>query len=465
MSRIFLLSTNTMIEPYPVFPLGMAVVASALISAGHTVRQFDLLTEDRSVKRLIEALLAFSPDFVGISMRNIDTVDYFTSEESWALQPDREIIRKIKENSKVPVILGGSAFSIMPEEILNYVGGDYGIVGDGGMLFNHWIERVKQGEKVPLILREDNLLESGDISLRPFWNETILQHYTDQGGLIGLRTKCGCPHHCAYCTYPALEGTRFRHREAGEVIEDIRQLQKDYQIESLFFVDSVFNDLKGHYLEIAEGLISREIRIRWSAFFQPAGIETEQLRLLKRSGLFAVEAGTDAASDTTLRGLNKHFGFDDVVRFNEACLKEEIPCAHYVMFGGPGETSFTVQEGLLNMDRLQNCVVLAFSGVRIFPGTLLHRKAVEDGIVGEKDSLLKPVFYFSPDINPETMNRTLEESFKNHRQRIFPPASCQKITNVMRRFGYKGPLWDTLISFKNKRPPDVGMGRKGPDGV
>ena len=40
MGRIFLLSTNTMIEPYPVYPLGMAVVASALTSAGHTVRQF-----------------------------------------------------------------------------------------------------------------------------------------------------------------------------------------------------------------------------------------------------------------------------------------------------------------------------------------------------------------------------------------------------------------------------------------
>ncbi len=394
MGRIFLLSTNTMIEPYPVFPLGMAVVASALTSAGHTVRQFDLLMEDRSVKRLVEALLEFRPDFVGISMRNIDTVDSFTSEESWTLDSDREIIHRIKENTEVPVILGGSAFSIMPEEILSYVGGDYGIVGDGGILFNQWIERVKQGEKVPLILRGDNLLESGDISLRPFWTETILQHYTDQGGLIGLRTKCGCPHHCAYCTYPALEGTRFRHREAGAVIEDIRQLQKDNLIESIFFSDSVFNDLQGHYLEIAEGLIGREIRIRWSAFFQPVGIEAEQLRLLKRSGLFAVEAGTDAASDTTLRGLNKHFGFDDVVRFNEACLKEEIPCAHYVMFGGPGENDSSVREGLHNLDRLLDCVVLAFSGVRIFPNTRLHRKAVKDGIVAEEDSLLRPVFYF-----------------------------------------------------------------------
>ena len=198
--------------------------------------------------------------------------------------------------------------------------------------------------------------------LRPSCNTIPIR-----AGLIGLRTKCGCPYHCAYCTYPSLEGTRFRYREAGAVIEDIRQLQKDYQIESLFFADSVFNDLKGHYLEVAEGIISREIRIRWSAFFQPVGIEAEQLRLLKRSGLFAIEAGTDAASDNTLRGLNKHFGFEDVVRFNEACLKEKIPCAHYLMFGGPGRDRLQRPGGLHNLDRLKDCVVLVFSGVRIFP--------------------------------------------------------------------------------------------------
>ncbi len=465
MSRIFLLSSNTMIEPYPVYPLGMTIVASALASAGHQVRQFDFLVEDHSPKGLRRAIKDFNPDFVGISMRNIDTADSFTSEESWALASDKAVIKVIKETTGAPVVLGGSAFSIFPEEILNYVEADYGIVGDGGILFNDWIERFEQGQETPLILRECGPIGVGDTPIRPLWDKTILNYYAEKSGMIGLLTKRGCPHHCAYCTYPALEGASFRHREPGAVIEDIRELQKDYGIESIFFTDSVFNDTKGHYLEIAEELLSREIRILWSAFFQPRGIEAKHLRLLKRSGLFAVEAGTDGACETTLRGLNKTFCFNEVVRFNEACLREEIPCAHYLMFGGPGETETTIQEGLTNIELLKNCVVLAFSGVRIFPGTLLHRKAVEDGIVGEKDSLLKPVFYFSPDINPETMNRTLEESFKNHRQRIFPPASCQKIMSVMRRFGYKGPLWDTLVSFKSKRLPGVGMGRIGPDGV
>ncbi|MGA3085961.1 MAG: lipid biosynthesis B12-binding/radical SAM protein [Thermodesulfobacteriota bacterium] len=447
MSRVFLLSSNTMTEPYPVYPLGMAIVASALVSAGHHVRQFDLLNEDRSYACLHRTIQEFNPDFVGISMRNIDSVNSFTSEESWTLASDRAVIKKIKEATGAPVVLGGSAFSIMPEEILEYVEADYGIVGDGGILFNDWIEQVKQGLTPPRILRKVNSLETGDIPIRPLWNETILNHYDEIGGIIGLLTKRGCPHHCAYCTYPTLEGTRFRYREPGSVIEDIRQLQKDYRIETIFFTDAVFNDIQGQYLKLVEELLRQEIRIRWSAFFQPKGIEAKQFRLLKRSGLYAVEAGTDAACDTTLKGLNKSFGFDEVLRFNEACLEEEIPCGHYLMFGGPGENEDTVQEGLRNIELLKNCVVLAFSGVRIFPGTLLHHRAVSDGIVQESDSLLRPVFYFSPDIAFEALNETLEKAFKHQRQRLFPPLLSQEKIKVLRRFGYRGPLWDTLVSF------------------
>ena len=46
MSRIFLVSSNTTVDPYPVYPVGMAIIASALTRAGHEVRQFDFLAEE-----------------------------------------------------------------------------------------------------------------------------------------------------------------------------------------------------------------------------------------------------------------------------------------------------------------------------------------------------------------------------------------------------------------------------------
>jgi len=48
MSRIFLISSNTALDPYPVYPVGMAIIASALAAAGHEVLQFDMLAARHS---------------------------------------------------------------------------------------------------------------------------------------------------------------------------------------------------------------------------------------------------------------------------------------------------------------------------------------------------------------------------------------------------------------------------------
>lgn len=454
MSRIFLLSTNTMTDPYPVYPLGLSIVASALISAGHKVRQFDWLAEEQSIERLLEALRAFAPDFVGLSLRNIDNVDSFSGAASWALDADRDLVRRLQREVGVPIVLGGSAFSIMPEEILAHTGADYGIVGDGGRLFCRWIECFEKGYPLPRIFREEDPLSEGDIHLSPAWDHLLVGFYGERGKLIGLRTKRGCPHRCAYCTYPLLEGRRYRFRSPEAVVEDIVRLKTDYGVEGVFFTDSVFNDDEEHCLGIVEELLRREVRVHWSAFFQPGKSDTGQLELMKRSGLYAVESGTDASSDATLAGLDKSFSFAEVLDFNEACLAREIPCVHYIMFGGPGETAGTLAEGLANIDRLRNCVVLGFSGVRIFPGTPLARRAVEEGLIGERDSLLKPVFYFSPKVNQDEMNEAVKKAFRGKRQRVFPPSAGQEKLKVLNRFGFRGPLWDKLITFnpENRRP-------------
>jgi radical SAM superfamily enzyme YgiQ (UPF0313 family) len=414
------------------------------------VVQFDLLAEAGSHAGLRNAIRSFNPDIVGISLRNIDTVDSFTAEEAWALVSVKGLIEVIRQVTAAPVVLGGPAFSIMPREILAYVGADYGIVGDGGALLNGLIERIELRKKVPAILSSEGGPHDGDEPFRPLWDQKLVSYYTEKSGVIGLQTKRGCPHKCVYCTYPAVEGTRYRSREAGSVIEDILQLKVDYGIDTISFTDSVFNDTDDLYLGIAEELLRRDVCIGWSAYFQPGRITRDNIRLLKRAGLYTLEAGTDASSDTTLAGLNKSFCFEDVVNFNEACLKEEISCVHYVMFGGPGETHNTIKQGLDNMALLKNCVVIAFSGIRIFPGTPLHAISIADGIVREEDILLKPVFYYSPEVDAARMNEAIVNAFKNQRNRIFPPSSFDKKAAIMHRFGYKGPLWHKMVSFKEK---------------
>ena len=71
--KILLVSVNTLKTPYPVYPLGLDYVAGAL-DAGCAVKIVDL--NDLDFPSGLEAILRdFSPDFVGVSIRNIDNTD------------------------------------------------------------------------------------------------------------------------------------------------------------------------------------------------------------------------------------------------------------------------------------------------------------------------------------------------------------------------------------------------------
>lgn len=451
MSRVFILSANTTTEPYPVYPLGMAVIASALVARGHEVRQFDFLAAGCSEERLRGELDAFAPDYVCFSLRNIDNVDSFCSEKAWYLAKARRQFELIRKTTDAPVILGGAAFSIMPEEILNYVGADHGIVGEGEAAVCELVEALARGITMPRILVDDRPPLVGDEMAAPLLQQELVDFYLAQSGMVNLQTKRGCPFICTYCTYPSLEGKRFRPRDPRAVTDDLERAWHDHGVDCFFFTDSVFNDAAGHYLEVVEEMIRRDLPIRWSAFFRPQGLGREELALLKRSGLYALELGTDAACDTTLRGIKKGLTFAEVLDVNRACLAEEIPCAHFIMFGGPGETPATVEEGLHNIEELGPAVVFAFSGIRILAGTELHVQAIADGVIDAGTSLLKPVYYFSPEVDLEVMNAKISESFRNRRERIFPPSAGLEKMAVMQRFGFRGLLWDQLMSFPRNK--------------
>jgi radical SAM superfamily enzyme YgiQ (UPF0313 family) len=269
--------------------------------------------------------------------------------------------------------------------------------------------------------------------------------------VIGLQTKRGCPYACAYCTYAAVDGAAYRARDPGAVVEDIVRLKTDFQIDTIFFTDSVFNDAGELYLGVTEELLRKDVSITWSAFFRPEKDITKNLGFLKRSGLSAMEVGTDAASDETLAGINKPFCFEDVLHFSEACLREDIPCIHYIMFGGPEETEHTLKQGLKNLSLLEHSIILAFSGIRILPKTSLYERALSEGIILGNDSLLRPTFYFSPHINVDTMNKVIEDAFRYQRQRFFPPSTGQTKLKALHGFGFEGFQWHKLLSLNKKR--------------
>jgi radical SAM superfamily enzyme YgiQ (UPF0313 family) len=430
----------------------MATVAGALLGAGHQVRQFDWLAAERDAGTLEKAIAAFGPEVVAASIRNIDRVDSLAGfDHTWELKETREVIALVRRFTSVPIIIGGSAVSTMPEQVRRYVGADMAVAGEGEGCAVDAVEAVVQGRPVPALWPTGHERLCGDRQGSPCFDPSLVSFYRDKSGIIGLQSKRGCPYHCCYCTYPKLEGTAFRPRPVEAVLADLERLKRDFQVDTVFFVDSVFNDPSGQYLQLAEALASRDLGVRWAAYMSPRGLTKESVALCRRAGLYAVELGTDAAADVTLEAMGKSFRWADVRRTNELLVQAKIACAHFVIFGGPGETAATLRAGLDNVSGLEHCVVFGFSGIRIYPDTPLHRRAVEERVVDQADSLFEPVYYVSPAVDKTWMECQIAQSWAGRQDRVFPPETGQRIVASLRAAGWKGLLWERLIGF----PPDA----------
>lgn len=441
--KIFLLSSNVTTSPYPIYPLGLSMVSAALTSAGHDVRQADFLLHETSLEKIGEEIREYNPDIVGISVRNIDNVNFMNNK--YYIDNVTNIVSRIREVSDAKVVLGGAGFSLLPDQILKETSADYGVIGEGELLMVEFADNAEKG-----IYPESQLIGPSPCMAGPeigsaLYDERLLPFYLNNGSIASIQTKRGCSYKCIYCTYPLLEGSALRKRDPRAVVDDIRTLKDKFNSNYIFFVDSVFNDDEGAYLDVIDEMLRQEVSIPWTAFIKPGGLTDEIVQKMKKTGFAAAEVGADAASDRTLKKMGKNFLFSDVIECNDVLSRNGIATSHFFMFGCPGETPESVEEGIKNILSLKNCVAFIFMGIRILPDTPLARIAVKEGVISADLDLLQPVYYLSPTVDRDWLEKRLTSAFDGVRNCLFPPDSMDNSLQILHKLGYTGPMWDLLL--------------------
>ncbi len=444
--KVLLISANREQTPYPVFPIGLSCLATPLAAAGHRLEALDLCFEKDPERAVRENLGRFLPEAVVLSIRNIDNVTWPASRSY--LAGIRGVVDACR--GRAPVILGGSGFSIMPVEILAFLDGDYGVVGEGEEILPQVLEAIAQGKSPgPL----PGLLARGDSTVMPprpvnrlgtpDRSLFLLERYNREGGMANLQTKRGCPFSCVYCTYPLLEGTRVRLRPIPEIVREIRDLVDGSGIDYIYFVDDIFNYPPEFAAELCRAITGARVAIKWSAFINPGFIDRPLLEAMVAAGCDAIEFGSESGSPVMLENLGKSFGVEAVRTASGHCRDIGVDFAHYILFGGPGENENTIGETFALMDEVAPTAVIAMTGIRIFPGTSLYRQALEEGVVTPEMSLLEPVFYISPLIGDRLGTLVTREALKR-RNWIVPGLEInmsEAMLEVVRLFRGRGPLW------------------------
>ncbi len=469
---LLMISANRETFPDPVYPLGAAYVANAAQKAGHRVRTRDLMWEEDPPLPLLEEIRRRPPDAIALSFRNLDNAAWPLTRNY--LPSYRLLVRSIRKalpSREIPVILGGSAYSLLPDLLLEELDGDYGIAGEGETSFPLLLNALENGgstDGIPGLVRKSgpglptlinppffrNNPSAGMNRMPPDRSLFDLSRYTRSGGMANIQTKRGCPFKCKYCTYPLLEGSTFRLRDVSEFLDELEEVVRKDKIRSFFIVDSIFNAPPDHAHQICEGILRRKLKIRWSCYVTPAGLTRDLLEIMKRAGCDGIELGTDSAEQGAMAGLGKSFSVSHLTDTTRWCQSLSLPVCHTLIFGGPGETLRSVRETLDTVDATHPTAVVAMAGIRVYPDTPMAEIAESRGLVKKRSDYLEPVFYIEPGLEEE-LPETLLSFAKPKGNWILPGISIPykpMTQKLIRRAGYKKPLWHLLrlAPFKDR---------------
>ncbi len=447
-ARVLLVSTNRERQPYPVVPNGLACVASALDAAGHRVRFLDLCFASDPVSAARSAATEFKPDILGVSVRNIDNSDaialrHYTPEA-------RSILHALRQAAPgAKVIAGGAAFGVAPEALFRDLAVDYAVAGDGERASVALVNALSSGapiEALPGLVRERNGTvvftpprEDADLDslARPSLHRWIdLARYQRHGATIPIQTKRGCVYKCVYCTYRNVEGWGYRTRDPELVADEIEELKIEAGVQHFDFVDSTFNSPPGHAIQVCEAITRRRLGVHLDTTnFTPATASPELLGAMKTAGFRSLGITAESASDAVLEKLEKGFDAAKVKEVAERVEKFGIKALWIFLVGGPGETAETIEETLAFAAwrlRRGDSVYLTV-GLRIYPGTTLHRIAIAEGVVPAGNTLLDPTFYFSSAIEfPATVAR-LKKFAADHPRFMFSADSRSVVLPYLTR--------------------------------
>jgi hopanoid C-3 methylase HpnR len=216
-------------------PLGLEIVAQALLEAGHEIRLIDLQVFDQST--YFAELDNWRPEAIGFSLNYLANVP--------------EVINLAKATKahmpSVFIFVGGHSVSFIAQEVLEHAGGsiDCVVCGEGEAIVADvincaWDQALKQipgvvtldGNGPPLQLFERIDLISPARALLRKRNKYFIGALEPCASIEFTR---GCPWDCSFCSAWTFYNRTYRKKPAELVAEELSRIEEPY----VFIVDDV----------------------------------------------------------------------------------------------------------------------------------------------------------------------------------------------------------------------------------
>lgn len=323
-------------------PLGIITLATILKGQGRDARCFDA-SFDRDFRRIQSELSKYKPDVVGVS-----TLTNF-------FENSRTIIRMGKALG-ARTIMGGPHPSIAAESALRAIPElDFAVMGEADETINHLVAAIEGGKDfsdIPGLAYRDHeeIRVNGataaplDIDTVPIPDRDLLDvnrlYLTSRA--VNMHVSRGCPFRCRFCqpTLHRMFGKKMRFRSPELVVEEIKEMQKRYEVTDFFFNDDTFTTNR-KWLKELSGIISSSglnDRFRCVANSRVDIFDDETARLLREMGCYYVLFGIESGSQEVLDSLDKGITVEQTRAAFELCKKYGFRTHAYVLLAAPSET-------------------------------------------------------------------------------------------------------------------------------
>lgn len=384
-------------------PIGLAYLAASIRAAGNEVTFIDAIgeaiekvyyfgTKNLYVNGLIiEQILERVPadvEFICVS---------FPFSHEWPLA--KRVCFALKEDFPNAIIIGGGEhMTAMPDLSLTTCHAiDYAVLGEGEETIVELISVLSRGESAENVLgiayrngeevikttRRTRVKIIEQIA-RPAWDLVPLETYlaggysfgVNIGRTIPLMATRGCPYQCTFCSNPSMWTTRWMARPPEDVVDEMEDYIKRYQVQNFDFYDLTAIVRKDWTVKFCNLILDRKLDITWQL---PSGTRSEALddevtKLLYASGCRNLSYAPESGSPETLKRIKKKIEIPRMLASMRTSVKNKINIKANMIIGFPGEKLknvlesywFAVRMAWVGVDDMSMWVFSAYPGSEIF---------------------------------------------------------------------------------------------------
>lgn len=387
-----------------IFPIGLGYIATAMDNAGFNFKILDLDALRLTDKQIEEKIKNSKMD--AVAMGCIVTGYKFV----------KKYCEMIKKYHDVPIIVGNSVATSIPNILMGNTKADIGVMGEGDITIVELLNAIKNNtplEDVKGIFFKKNgklvytpprdLIESLDtlpfinyelfdigLYLRKCKNLVPEPYPIEYDKIIALplNTARGCPFSCTFC-YHIFRGLKFRRRSVKHLGEEIKLLKEKYNVNYLLLSDELSLFSRKQANEFADYLIDNDINVYWSGTCRAGLFREEDLELakkLRRAGCVDMQFSLESADEDILKAMNKNITIKQFKIQTRVLQKAGINASTSLVIGYPQETLKTLQK---TFDICYNCEIYPSSGYLLpQPGTEMYDYAIENGFIEDEEKYI-----------------------------------------------------------------------------